>query len=361
MGLRARILRSAVAAFAAALVVAGAASARPAEYSRDRAPAARSGAPALGVQFHCGWSDYTDAGREAVASKLQAAKVGWVRIGIGWASLQERSRDSYSQWYVTRMDRCFALARARGLRVLATLSGTPGWANGGRDRNVPPLDSGDYARAAQWAAARWAGVVDAWEVWNEPDPSQTFWTGSVEQYVELLRAAYPAIKRGNPGALVVFGGPSGNNDRFIAAAYAAGAKGSFDVMATHPYQGRSDAEPERPDDGNRWWLTHVPAVRAVMRRNGDDKPIWFTEFGWSTHENAAGAPTWQRGVTEQQQADYLARAVRLTRARFPYVTAMFWYTDHDRTDGAVHTSNFGLLRADLGEKPAYAALRALAQ
>jgi hypothetical protein len=26
----------------------------------------------------------------------------------------------------------------------------------------------------------------------------------------------------------------------------------------------------------------------------------------------------------------------------------------------VHTSNFGLLRADLGEKPAYAALRALA-
>ncbi|MGH2996173.1 MAG: glycosyl hydrolase, partial [Gaiellaceae bacterium] len=164
---------------------------------------------------------------------------------------------------------------------------------------------------------------------------------------------------GDPSALVVFGGPSGNNDRFIDDAYAAGAKGSFDVMATHPYQGLSDAEPERADDGNRWWLTHLPTVREVMLKHGDDKPIWFTEFGWSSHTTEPGAPNWRRGVTEAQQADFLARAVRLTQERYEPVTHMFWYTERDRTQGNLHWNNFGLLRTDLSEKPAYATLRQL--
>jgi len=106
---------------------------------------------------------------------------------------------------------------------------------------------------------------------------------------------------------------------------AAGAQASFDVVATHPYQGVSDAPPERSDDGNRWWVTRVEAVRVLMVANGDGpKPIWFTETGWSAHANAPGTLPYRLGVTEAQQADYAARLIRLVRATYPYVTQVFW-------------------------------------
>ena len=118
----------------------------------------------------------------------------WVRIDIGWSSLQESARGQFSPWYVKLVDKCVSMANARGIKVLGMLFRTPGWANGGQDVYVPPTDVSDYAWIANWAAARYRGKVQAWEIWNEPDPAQEFWQGS-GQYVQLLKAAYPAIKQ----------------------------------------------------------------------------------------------------------------------------------------------------------------------
>jgi len=261
---------------------------------------------------------------------------------------------------VALADRCVNLARSRGMDVLATLLWTPGWANGERDQTTPPARARDYAWIARWVARHFRGRVAAWEVWNEPN-DRSFWRGNARRYVRLLRAAYPAIKAGDPGAAVVFGGVVHNDGRWLAAAYAAGAKGSFDVMATHPYQGVGDAAPETADDGNDWWLmTHVPAVHELMARHGDGrKPIWFTEFGWSVHENAPGTAPWRRGVTPEVQAAYLVRAIALVRSRYPYVERAFWYKDAARAGEDDVQAGYGLLRADLGPRPAYWALKAL--
>lgn len=311
-------------------------------------------APAVGAQFHCNWPGYTDASRARVLDSLAAASLGWVRIDVGWADLEPR-RNRLDRRYGNRFARCLALAHARGFHVLATLGWSPRWANGGRGAGMPPRRLADYASVAGRAAARYRGLVDAWEVWNEPNLHGS-WAGSVRRYARLLRAAYPAFKRGDANALVVFGGVSGNDDRFVAQAYAFGAGGSFDVMATHPYQGVGDAPPEHADDGERWWITHVEAVRAVMDAHGDAaKPIWFTESGWSAHATPPDAPAWARGVTEAQQADYGARLVRLVRARWPYVTNVFWYTDRSWSRNA-RLSGFGLLRRDLSPRPVLAAL-----
>jgi hypothetical protein len=314
----------------------------------------------VGAQFHCAWSFYTNADRTAVLDKLKAAGVSWVRIDMAWAGIEDTKKDARNAWYLGMMDFCIDQARARGLNVLVTLWMTPGWANGGRSYYVPPANPADYADFARWAAARWAGRVAAWEVWNEPDPNQSFWQGTTDQYVGLLRAAYPAFKAGDPSAKVVLGGPSSNDDGWLAQLYALGAKGTFDVAATHPYQGLADAAPETPDDGHRWWFTHVVAVRNVMVANGDGaKPIWFTEFGWSAHPNWVGIAPWQRGVTLDQQADYLVRAVKFTRANYPYVGVMFWYKERANPTGTdPHEEGFALLNADLSERPALAALRA---
>jgi polysaccharide biosynthesis protein PslG len=320
---------------------------------------ARSGGAALGVQFHCNWAFYTNADRLAVLDKLKAAGVGWVRIDTAWSGMEAARKGDRNAWYIRMVDFCIDEARERGIKVLVTLWMTPPWANGGASTRVPPADPQDYADFARWAARRWRGRVEAWEVWNEPDPSQTFFRGSVAQYVSLLKAAYPAFKDGDPNALVVLGGPSSNDERWIGRVYELGAKRFFDVLATHPYQGIADAPPESPGDGNRWWFTHLPSVRKVMLRHGDGaKPIWFTEFGWSAHANRPGTPNWQRGVTPEQQGDYLVRALEYTRARYPYVDVAFWYKERaNPTSANVHEEGYALFGPNLVERPVVRALR----
>lgn len=317
--------------------------------------------PDAGVNFHCGWSDYTDQQRAQVLDRLQAAGVKWVRIDMGWSSFQEIARGQLSQWYVNVIDRCVDLARARGINVLGMLFRTPAWANGGKRVMVPPLDMADFAWIAHWAADHFRGRVAAWEIWNEPDPTQATWSwsGTVGQYVQLLKAAYPAIKSADPSATVVFGGPSWNDTNFISSAYAAGAKGSFDVMAVHPYQAYANAAPEQVGDTKTWWFARAGAVHDVMVQNGDgDKKLWFTEFGWSSHPNTSGLANWQLGVTDAQQGDYLVRAIEYARLHFPYVTNMFWYNERNQVGTDQQNANYGLLNYDLTPKPAYSALQA---
>ncbi len=203
---------------------------------------------------------------------------------------------------------------------------------------------------------QYGDYVDAWEIWNEQNIAR-FWPGGPDPaaYAGLLKAAYPAVKAGDPSSKVLFGGLSQNDYAFVEAAYAAGAKGSFDVMATHPYACASPEAINRRANG-RMTKGSFPAyreLRASMLARGDAKPIWFTEFGWSTTSKACG-------VSEATQADYLRRAFKYVE-QDPYVEVATWYDfrnnffDHDADESE---AQYGLLRTDFSEKPAYRAFKA---
>lgn len=315
--------------------------------------------PGFGTQFHCGWNHYNNASRAAVLDKLKAAGVSWVRIDFAWDGIEDTAKGARNSWYIGMMDTCVNLARARGINVLMTLWLTPAWARSGGNNRMPPTNPQDYSDFARWAADHWRGRVAAWEVWNEPDPYQSFFQGTIQQYASIVRAAYPGFKAGDPNTLVVLGGPSSNDDAWLSQLYGLGVKDYFDVAATHPYQAIGDRAPEFTDDGHRWWFTHTPAIRQVMVANGDAaKQLWFTEFGWSAHANWTGVPNWQRGVTPEQQGDYLVRAHRYAAANWNYVGAMFWYKELAYPGGTdVHEEGFALLNSDLTERPAYWSLK----
>jgi hypothetical protein len=314
--------------------------------------------PGFGSQFHAMWSDYTRAERLEVLDKLEAAGARWVRIDFGWSSLQPTGPREHREWYVDLADKVVDAARRRGIRVLMTLWRTPGWANGDAGENVPPDDPADYARAAKWIARHFRGRVAAWEVWNEPNlAGGGFWTGTPQDYAELLEASYGSFKAGDPRAKVVAGSVVYNDVDWLRAMYEAGAGGSFDVISTHPYQGVANEPPDAPDDGTKWRLSHVGAVHALMRSFGDGgKPIWFTEFGWSSHPNDGDEENWELGVSLRRQARYAVRAFRYVAGRFPYVPVMIWYNERNRTTGAPQLDNYGLLERDLTPKPVYRAL-----
>jgi hypothetical protein len=350
------VVRTIVGAVAAMVIAAG--------FALIPGQAAVAGAatplPGFGAQFHATWGDYTDAQRAAVLDKLAAAHVQWVRVDVGWRALEENGKGQFSQYQFDLAANIATMAKARGIKVLATLWGSPAWANGGGSMSKPPTNINDYADIAGVAASRLRGKIAAWEIWNEPNLGG-FWQGTDPvKYAQMVKAAYPRFKAGDPDALVVAGAVSENDTPWLTRMYDAGAGGSFDVLSVHPYQGISNQPPEVADDGNIWVMDHVRTVRNLMVARGDGaKEIWGTEFGWSVHANNGSEGTWQRGVTEAQQADYLARSLTWFAANHPYVTNLFWYNERQKATGDAHEDGFGLLRRDLSPRPSYTTLAAM--
>lgn len=341
------------------LVLAGV-TACAADASPDAAPS--NGSLSFGVHVHAGWNDSTRERDVAIVNTLADAGVSWVRLDVGWASYEERCSGCISDWYRDRADAVIDAARARGMKVLAQVGMTPAWASRSGSTSAPPDDPERFGSFMGWLAEHVQGRVDAFELWNEPN-SEDFWTGTAEQYVALVRSGYDNIKRVSPTVPVVLGGVSYNDTEWLTRLYDAGVAGSFDVLATHPYQAPADLPPEEPDpEGtNIWLITHVVAVRDLMVAHGDGgKQVWFTEFGWSTPDRplGSGAPE-DRGVTEEQQADYLVRTVKLIQSRYRFVTHVFWYNAVDNGDSTSQYDNFGLMDRDLRPKPALAAVRQL--
>jgi polysaccharide biosynthesis protein PslG len=347
-------------------VLTGSAAAAGSESDESRPPA-RTLRAGVGVQFHCIWPNYDDRQRRLVLDKMAAAGMKWVRIDVAWPRI-EPEKGTRDARRIRTLERCVELAAERRLNVIGTVMGTPGWANGNAGSTTPPGDAADYGDFARWIAARFRGRVQAWEVWNEENGG-TFFTGNAAQYVDLLKAAYRGFKSGDPRSLVVLGGLMWNDDDWLRELYARGAKDFFDVVATHPYSWFPEAPPELADDGDIARFTHTPAIRRVMTDYGDDeKPIWFTELGWSTHPNGpeAEANPWAAGVSEETQAAYAVRAIEYAREHWPYVGVIIWYKERswpldDREPSWLyrHVENYGLLREDGTERPVYLALKQL--
>lgn len=316
----------------------------------------------VGTQFQGTWSTYTDAERRTLLDDLVSIGVRTVRISISWAMLQpERPVAGDAGWSwaygVPRVDSVVRMALDRGLLVHATFGRTPGWANDDAGEGAAPTYLSDWRRAVSFVAHRYAGDVSSWEVWNEPNHAKYFLDGTPESYTRLLCSAYPILHRASSTAPVLYGGLSGNDWRFLQETYDAGAKGCFDVMALHPYQRwgftpEADAPNEEP-----WYFPNVSLVRSVQASYDDLKPIWFTEFGWSTHPNAPELADYDRGVTQKQQASYLIRTLQITQERYPYVKRAYIYTTRDESVFDQENNNFGLYTLKLEPKPAVAALR----
>jgi hypothetical protein len=314
----------------------------------------------VGVQFHGTWSSLTDDNRVCILNSIADSGANWVRIDIGWTTIQPDGRGVYHMaWGVPFVDKILNMAHDRGLKVMATFWQTPDWASGTTNKRVLPKNVADYAAAIKWSAARWKTQVQAWEIWNEPNTKDFLSPPDPVAYTKLLKAAYPAVKAGNPAAQVVFGGTMFVDTNWIGQAYTAGAKGYYDVMAVHPYLGYANKGPDAPDLGSRERLTHTKVLVELMKAKGEStKPIWFTEFGYSTHANTSSTPVWFLGVSEATQAAFLKQTLTFTQATYPQVKVAFWYNSVDLNTGAnIHASNRGLLRLDYSRKPAFNAMK----
>jgi hypothetical protein len=289
----------------------------------------------------------------------KALGVHWVRLFATWPDL-EPQRGVFAPNWLASYEQVFKELPA-GTKVIIDVVDTPQWETGSSNEQMPPANPNDYAAFVGALAQRWGPRVSAYEIWNEEDSPSWWATGpNPAAYVQLLKAAYPAVKAAEPRATVVLGGLTGNDYEFLEGVYQAGGKGYFDAVGVHtdtacnvlsPYSFLRGANNRMVPDS----FLAYREVHSTMLANGDNKPIWMTETSWrttgATCEEGAFAGQKREGVTEQQQATYLSQAYHCL-AQDPYVQVALWFPIED--EGAVVS---GLMRASGSHKPSFQAMR----
>jgi hypothetical protein len=293
---------------------------------------------------------------------VKALGTHWVRMFATWSDL-EPERGSYSTFWLEYYEKTISSLPA-GTKVILDVVDTPAWETGSNNDLTPPSNPQEYAALVGMLAHRYAGKVQAYEIWNEEDTAG-WWAGGPNPaaYTQLLQATYPVVKAADPSATVVLGGLTGNDYQFLEGVYASGGKGSFDAVGVHTDTACNIASPYEFLRGtdNRLIPDSFLAYRevhAVMVANGDEKPIWMTEMSWRTSEATCTEGTWAgqkaEGVSEQQQATYLKQAYNCL-AQAPYVQVALWFQMQD--EGSAVS---GLLRSDGSRKPSFGAMRSYA-
>jgi len=339
------------------------------------APAVQAASP--GVQAHLLWSDSSSAKVDRELDELRAIGADYVRVDVGWSSLESKGRGQISTWYLDRLDHLVSAANQRGIQLILTFWETPCWASSAPaslkqdctgswwDRGVQryaPRDPADYARALAMVVERYGNRVAAWEVWNEPNHPDFLKGGNqVADYAAILRAAYPAAKAANPGPRILGGSLANSDFEFTDALLDRGIEGSFDAWAIHPYsEDRSPLDPGPDAYVKNSFIRGIPAVRRVLVNHDAAAPLWLTEFGWSTCNVRDRPEAYKNCVSEARQADYLEQAFRQMR-EWSYVSVGIWFNAQDTTsDPSDKSRNFGLRRFDGSRKPAYSSFRAIA-
>ena len=290
-----------------------------------------------------------------VLSKAADAGVQWGREEFTWDVI-EPPEDNYSFDVYDSVVDAYDTA---GVHMLGLLTYSSSWASSNPsspDSEFYPPDITAWTNYVNEVATRYAGRVNTWEIWNEPNLSG-FWKGSAADYADLLQAAADAIHAANQNATVVLGGLSGADTSFLNDVYDALESSSIiDVVAIHPYRvvgSNFNYAPESTADGLNTLTNDIYNVLAVMHAHGQiDTPLWLTEVGWTTDST---------GVSEDTQARYVLRLYSIALS-IPQVKKVFWYDMTDTSDSDYPEAHFGLLEAGTyGKKTAYDAYAFVSQ
>ena len=291
------------------------------------------------------------SGREAFARLGYESGARWTRDEFSW----ERIEPVKGKYNWSETDAGVAAETAAGLKILGILGYAASWARTDSSKYTsPPKDLAAYAEFVFQVVSRYKDKVRCWEIWNEPD-SPAFWPPQPDStaYGKLLKAAYAAAKRADPGCTVLNAGllvgmNHPDNWVFMDDLLKGDASDAFDCFAWHPY-----CEPAAPERGK--YAERTAAVAARLKASGRDDGFWCTELGWPTE------PSHGLRLTEDEQAAYLVRSHALALSN-PAVRRFFWFLlrDGENREGDYEQS-FGLLNPDGSPKRAFGAYCTMAR
>jgi hypothetical protein len=310
---------------------------------------------------------------DETATQLRQAGAGWVRINF-------RLGHCYADWTTVGCNGVTALqsydtivnrALSKGIRVLGLLSNESWtgslthWNAGNAETGAGNGDNSFIQSFASQVAAvlarHFAGRVNTWEVWNEPNVTATYLYPS--NFAWLLARVFIAVKQaGVRDAILVSGGincvqnssgsitASSSGANYLSSTYAQGKSlagwndikstyGAYplDVIAQHIY---IDGYGYTASSRIRSCLSYVRSAYVAYEGTATIKKTTITEVGWTTNI-----------VSESVQANNL-QVTYTTLSSISYVQNAYWFFLQDVPAAGLY---FGLLRPNGTQKPSWSA------
>ncbi|MFP4283335.1 MAG: hypothetical protein ACLFU2_11985 [Opitutales bacterium] len=270
---------------------------------------------------------------EIGANQAALAGVNWIRDRVSWRRMH-LGPDQFAGR--TEYDVAARIQAEAGLRILQVPSprGTPWMERDGSSRY--PFDLRVAYEFFSRMAERWDDEVGAWEPWNEPE-WVAFGGHTGAETAAFQKAAYWAIRKGNPDALVSLIALTGEYFEHLENLVENEPWPYFETFNFHQY----------------FSLTENPDHFRILRAAAAGRPMWITESGielrWEGPPEI-GELTWE---DQLKQARHVPKvfAVNLHQG----VEAIFYFLLPHYPEGAIQ---FGITRPNYTPRPAYLALAA---
>jgi hypothetical protein len=297
--------------------------------------------------------------KDAMFREAAALGASEIRLDIALADLFP-TPEGPPDWQ--GVDEYMLLAHHYRLRVLANLLATPSYmiecpagtpADAGY--RCPPANPTAWGRLAGQIAAHTRGVIDDFEIINEPDGTWAF-LGTPEQYAAILAAASAAIHRSNSDARVAIGGlmdigaPGRTWMDTMLASLRSRTTRTFDIANIHVRTQAKNAGPTV----ERW--------RRYFSVRGFSGPLWVTETGYPADPSQQTDPAYQGGAPAQ--ARYLASAIPAmicAGASKVFITERDSLTGRYASEGVLQTTDPLTAFPQYTRRPSFYSARKLAE
>ncbi len=368
--------------------------------------------PAVRAGFGFGIQVYQDANRAGeLAALVSQLGLNWVKIDAPWADIETEE----GLFQFAALDAMVAALDRANVNIMLNIYAAPDWSREAyiaklnsqmRDYSGPPEDLNHLRSFLANLVTRYAGLVDAYEIWKSPN-LLSFWMLPVyhrpperradgdygipdeirlgaESYASLLKVAYDTIKAYDPGALVISGGlaPVGFSDFYNsietgafladmlqrgAADFSDGIGAIFSASAVPPTM-RCCAKPPGVDSHYesfmQYFLDLLDFYQEILESNGHgDMPIFVTQFGWGTREGTnlaipSSGYEWLNYTSQAEQALYVTQAYRAAQSQ-DYPAAMILHNLNGCAVGDEEACFFSLVDAADELRPAFSAFAAV--
>lgn len=212
-------------------------------------------------------------GGNATVSQLLALGGGWVRVEFK----DNGQGTNFNPFTWVLYDAALRSYKSAGLKILLIIDYQTA-------QQVPwkQADAAWAAYAEVYAsklaaiASRYNGVVDKYEIWNEPDLSQT--NVPPQAYANLLFQAFQAVRvKANSQAGVVMGGLASGNPSYVAQVRSSspGQKLACTSIALHPYGQR----PSNNWPSSSWGFGTVAGLLQNYKNVESAIPYLISEVG----------------------------------------------------------------------------------
>jgi hypothetical protein len=298
---------------------------------------------------------------------MEELGVGTIRVPLQWQLVKiENGKYDWST-----VDGLLKVAQAKQIEVLFTIrTNFPKEAHkhkrkrGAIEISHETLDKKEWVHFVETLANRYRGQRVSYEIENEVN-EETFWKGTLEQYLELLKAGYDVIKKADPNAKVL---PSAMRCGIVQNSQSGwvGEKAwkwhdgwlkpifstkKFDVVNIHNYY-----FPSAITANGLTFRGYLQHIHDLMKESGlGDRPIWLTEMGFVSHPTDASG--------RMDDGSYEKQAVWLREAyqqAFEFGTErVYWLLLRDRKEA--YFGSMGLVDAKGAPRPSWNAFRQFAE